>query len=102
MKEQLINLTPHPLNFPDRTIESSGVARVSATSEVVGDFDGVDVYRVTYGDVVGLPEPQSRVRYVVSRMTAAAAPDRMDLVVTSNIIRDDQGKIIGAKGVEFP
>lgn len=47
------------------------------------------------GEVSGLPDRQSGVTLIVSRMVAEAAPDRRDLVFPLDLIRDDKGRVIG-------
>mgnify|MGYP001398705579 FL=1 len=108
---KIINLTPHALNvLTDSgtvTIPPSGtVARVTVTRESAGTVtvDGVQVplYRTTYGAVEGLPAPAPDTLYVVSSLVAAAARDRRDLVVPDDLVRDEQGRVIGARGLAFP
>lgn len=97
----LINLTPHPINIIDGpTLPSSGVARVSASSETVGSVDGVPIVRQSFGDVEGLPDQVDGMHIIVSRMVAAACPDRADLLVPADMVRDDQGRIVGCRSLE--
>ena len=107
----LVNLTPHALSLvvgsETVTVPPSGtVARVTVTRESAGTVivDGVQVplYRTTYGAVEGLPAPAPDTLYVVSSLVAAAARDRRDLVVPDDLVRDEQGRVIGARGLAFP
>ena len=55
-----INLTPHAIKLPDRTIQPSGtVARCQEETEPAGKLDGVELIYRKYGAVTGLPEPQA-------------------------------------------
>lgn len=105
---EIVNLTPHPLNIhlPSgevKTYEPTGeVARVKTSSRQGGEVDGCPLFVTEYGDVEGLPPPQEGVRFVVSRMIAAACPERTDLLVPSGLVRNEAGQIIGAKGFEAP
>lgn len=96
----IMNLTPHAIVLPDRTIEPSGqVARCSEITIPVSMFDGVEIVVRRYGEVTGLPEPQDGVLYVVSMLVRMARPDRHDLVSPGDLIRDNAGKIIGCKNL---
>ena len=108
---KVVNLTPHAMNIVTdsgtATIPPSGtVARVTVTRESAGTatIDGgvVPLYRTTYGEVTDLPDPAPNTLYVVSSLVAAAARDRNDLVVPNDLVRDEQGKVIGARGLAFP
>lgn len=107
----IVNLTPHALTLVvgsgTVTVPPSGtVARVAVTREPAGTvtLDGVAVplYRTTYGAVEGLPDPTPDTLYVVSSLVAAAARDRNDLVVPDDLVRDEQGRVVGARGLAFP
>lgn len=100
----LINLTPHDINLfcgdePVETVKSSGVARVSVRSEIIGEINGYPISKNFYGEIIGLPEPQPGVFYVVSALVAqAAAGQRTDLLVVNDTVRDQEGRIIGCRG----
>lgn len=95
-----INLTPHAINVvingETKTIEPSGsIARVSMTQELINTIDGIPVYRNSYGKPEGLPEPKENTYYIVSALLAQAVPEREDVLITSNPIRDEAGRIVG-------
>lgn len=106
---KLVNLTPHDLVLVSEdgnvlaTIPSSGVARASQTDEPVGELEveghAIAVVKTVFGDTIDLPEPTEGVAYVVSIITANAARAQGrsidDLLITSGLVRDDQGRIIG-------
>lgn len=56
----------------------------------------VPVNKVVYGDV-DLPDPQAGVFYIVSALVAQAAPDRPDLLIVDDTVRNDAGQVIGCK-----
>lgn len=105
---KIVNLTPHALNFISQdgavTIPPSGtVARVSVTRETIGTvvIDGVSVpvNRTVYGAVEGLPDPAPDTIYVVSTVVAQAVTGRDDIYIVDDLVRDDQGRVVGAKGL---
>jgi hypothetical protein len=105
----LVNLTPHDINIVREdgttwTIPASGeVARVYANTRRVDEFDGVPITQTFYGMVAGLPEPQDGVRYIVSALVAERVTDRTakvgDILVPSETVRDEHGRIIGCKSL---
>lgn len=104
----LLNLTPHALTLVGEngtvTVPASGqVARLAVTRTACAPVtvDGVltlTVTRPTLGDTVGLPEPQPGVVLVVSAMVAEAA-GRADVMSPGELLRDEGGKVIGARGL---
>ena len=107
----IVNLTPHPLNLmpegpdgPTVTIPPSGQVARCATSRVqVGTVtvDGITipVNRTQFGAVTGLPDPQPDTIYIVSAVVAQAVPDRPDVFIVDDAVRDEQGRIIGARAL---
>lgn len=102
--KKLVNLTPHAINLVRdgqiiETIYPSGVvARVSVTSEVIGQINDFEVRKNAYSEVVNLPEKTENTIYIVSFLVAQAAKDRDDLVITDGAVRDTDGRIIGCTG----
>lgn len=107
---RIINLTPHAIGLATEdgvvTIPASGtVARVavsvSPAGEIETDYGRVPLVRLTYGDPVGLPDPQDGVVYIVSKVVADALPDRPDLVYPDtspeSAIRNDAGQIVAVR-----
>lgn len=104
--ENIINLTPHSLNIVTTDgnivdLPSSGVARVASNKVMIGSVNGVGLYQEQYGDVEGLPSKYEDLNafYVVSRLVANAVPDREDLLVPGELIRNDEGQVIGCRGL---
>ena len=107
----IVNLTPHVLNFmpegpdgPTVTIPPSGqvarcaVDRVQVDTVTVDDIT-IPVNRTQFGTVTGLPDPQPDTIYIVSSLVAQAVPDRQDVFIVDDAVRDDQGRIIGARAL---
>ena len=106
---KIVNLTPHALNFLDAEnrvvliVPSSGVARAAQRRENIGTIyaDGVTlpVTRSVFGAVDGLPAPEAGTIYVVSAITAQAVPEREDVFIVDDSVRDENGRIIGVRGL---
>jgi hypothetical protein len=95
-----VNLTPHVIKLPYKTIEPQGiVARCEETTKVEGYIDGVEIVVRTYGNVYDLPNPNPDTIYIVSILVRLARPDRTDLASPGDLIRDDAGQIIGCKNL---
>ncbi len=103
----IVNLTPHALNImpqepddPVVTIPPSGIIARCAVDRVQVDTITVDgitvpVNRTQFGAVTGLPDPQPDTIFVVSAVVAQAVPNRLDVFIVDDAIRDEQGRIIG-------
>jgi len=105
---KIVNLTPHSLNIlvdgKDIVVQPSGtIARAATVRKQMGSIsiDGVDVpiNKTVFGDISGLPDPAPDTIYVVSMLVAQAVPNRDDVYIVDDIVRDDQGRIIGAKAL---
>lgn len=107
---KLINLTPHTVNLyvavgnrEDAAIfaipPTGTIARCSVQREMLGRVGGSPVYRPAYGEVEELPPPEPGTYYLVSALVAQACPDRHDLLIPDDTIRDDQGRIIGCRAL---
>lgn len=106
----LKNLTPHEVKIfklngtvpdLDLVIEASDlVARVSCEYQKVDKtVEGVDLYRTVFGEVTGLPEYEEGVYLLVSAIVREALPLRSDLVSPGQLLRDDDGNVIGCLGL---
>lgn len=102
----ILNYMPHTLNIVlpsgERVaIESSGVARCSVKNVQVGEADGIPIVTAEYGDIVGLPDPQDGVVYVVSMLVASRA-GRADVFGPDSgptAIRDASGQIVAVRNL---
>lgn len=107
MKEmKLVNLTPHDLIIvmPDgknMTIPASGsVARIACETHDTGKtINGIPVTHTTYTDPMGLPQPEKDTIYIVSLMVAERVPERADVMIVNEAVRNDRGQIIGCRSL---
>jgi hypothetical protein len=111
---RIVNLTPHALNLmpegpdgPTVTIPPSGQVARCAVDRVQVDTVAVDgiavpVNQTRFGEVSDLPDPQfvgPDTIFVVSALVAQAVPERQDVFIVDDAVRDDQGRIIGARAL---
>ena len=101
----IINLTPHTVTIVDSEgkldfeIPASGmVARVSSETVEVGYLFGIPVTETVFGEVEGLPDPDGNY-YVVSRMVAERVPNRRDVLIPNESVRNENGVIIGCRSL---
>lgn len=83
---------------------SGSVPRCATTRVQVGTVtvNGVTVpiNRTQFGDVDGLPAPALDTFYIVSALVAQAVKGtRDDVLIVDDAVRDDQGRIIGARAL---
>ena len=99
----IVNLTPHAITIIGKTPitipPSDTVARCAVTRHQVGSVNGIPVNRSVFGTVEGLPDPQPDTYYIVSAVVAQACPDRNDLLIPDDTVRDEQGRIIGCRAL---
>jgi len=107
----IVNLTPHALNLmpagptgPVVTIPPSGqVARCFTTRVQVDTITvngiSVPVNQTRFWEVFDLPDPQPDTIYIVSAVGARAVPNRRDVFIVDDAVRDEQGRIIGARAL---
>jgi hypothetical protein len=96
------NFTPHPINIEGQeVIVSEGIIRCREIVEVIGEHAGVQLIKKTFGELEGLPEPEEGTIFVVSIIAATAAKElgRIDCVVPGEVIRDEEGRIVGCKNL---
>ncbi len=99
---EIVNLTPHDVLVVDpdgsrRVFPSAGKARVSESVSIVAEIDGIPLVEKRYLEATGLPPPRSGTLYVVSYYTRACCPDRDDLLIPHDLVRDGAGNIIGCR-----
>jgi len=113
-----INLTPHEIVLEGKAFgarwvfpPSDMVARCETVRKVVdefeleypGDYEGVTewcevpIHSVGFGVVSGLPDPTPGVMYLVSSIVAQAVPNRRDVLVPDDTIRDEGGRVVGCR-----
>ena len=97
----IINTTPHNIIDVESGIEfekTDTVVRVSEKIEKSSEINNINIYSRKFGDVQGLPSKTKNTYYIVSLMVAQACPDRDDLLIPGQPVRDSDGKIIGCRG----
>lgn len=107
VRMKIRNCTPHPIDVWDaegkaivRTIPRSGVIiRLKETNEHIGEADGITISRTTYGEPVDLPGREPGTLLIVSVLVKSALPDRDDLVVPVELVRDAEGHIVGCRSL---
>jgi hypothetical protein len=104
---KIINLTPHALTIVGENgtlvVPPSGqVARLAVTRTALDPVlvDGVTltVSLPVMGEVEGLPPIEAGVILVVSALVAGVV-NRPDVMSPGELIRDDSGNVIGARGL---
>jgi hypothetical protein len=104
---KLVNLTPHDVVVvvaeDSVTIAPhSSAARVSATDTEIGAIEVADgqfvpLVQSELGKVEDLPDVAPDVLYIVSRPVFEAADERTDLVVPSDLVRDERGAVVACR-----
>jgi hypothetical protein len=114
MSTFVINYTPHTVTLlrandsAEMVFESRGTARCAESLERIDPLDWdpfgdggmlchLPRVRRSFGEVSGLPAPQAGVAYIVSQLVQDALPDRTDLMVPAEVVRDESGRIVGCK-----
>lgn len=111
---EVLNVTPHAVGFFDKEatplleVASTGLARVSATTSVVGylRINGVLIPQThtEYGEIEGLPDQVEGRLIIVSGMIVSALAQqgihRADLFVPGMQLRDEQGRVIGCRSLD--
>lgn len=105
--KKIRNLTPHAIFIVDEdgnpftVFQSEGIARAEQKDEPAGELNGIPLVKSTFGEPVDLPEPEENTYLIVSLVTAnaakAAGRTTEDLLLTSGLVRDKQGRIVGCK-----
>lgn len=101
------NYTPHDIvicfyDGASITIPSKGVARCLSGEQILGQVDLMPIYKIEYGEVSGLPEPKEDTIYIVSKIVAEALKGkRDDLFIVASTIKDENGQVIGCRGLSM-
>ena len=101
-----INCTPHPISLLDSNDEvlmtlPKGVVvpRLTQSTKQVDVVEGVSITETSFGEIQDLPEPKEGVLLIVSRLVLTACPNRNDLVVPNELVRDSHGNVKGCKSL---
>lgn len=94
---RFVNLTPHAVTLPGMSVPASGVvARCQEATLPVGRVGGVELVQRSYGAVDGLPDEQPGTIYIVSALVRLALTGRRDLASPGDLIRGEDGRVVGA------
>lgn len=74
-------------------------ARCVATTVKIGVIDGITITKTTFGETTGLPPYNPNCYCIVSRLVAEANPQRTDLLIVNETVRDAEGRIVGCKSL---
>ena len=109
---KFINMTPHTVNVVNAQGEavanfapSGEIARQTVARELVGDFDGVEIYATKFGEPSPLPPQEDGVGYIVSAQYAnglrASGDKRTDIFTPGEAKRNEAGQVIGCNGLNI-
>ena len=98
------NLTPHEVIIHQEDGKAKKIAPESTPVRLeekvipIEKFNGIIIYKKEFGSG-NLPEPQPGVKLIVSLPVAQSFPERRDIVVPNDLVRDPSGRIIGCKSL---
>ena len=101
----IINLTVHDItivkNEKTEIIPPSGaVERCEKQEVLIGRVNVVDIYKINYGKVTGLPPANKNTVYITSALVAQAVKEmRNDVLIPNDFVRDEKGVIIGCRSL---
>ena len=103
----VINMTPHPIQVVDeqgqlvKTYPASGQQiRLKMETVSAGSLpDRTPLSKTVYGEPEGLPNAFEGTYYIVSQLVKNALPEREDLLVPAEIVRNPEGMIIGCRSL---
>jgi len=107
---KFINLTPHTINLILETetikfesaVDKEFLPRCSEERDIFYTIGmSLKINKKKFGEVVNLPEEKSNTYYLVSNMIISACKHRTDLLAPDEIVRDENGLIIGCKSFSF-
>lgn len=104
-KMTFVNCTPHPINLIGEnnviTTLPKGeiIPRLSQSTKIVDVVEGVSITETIFGETKDLPDFEEGVFWIVSRLVLSANPERKDLLVPNELVRDSEGNIVGCKSL---
>jgi len=107
MENIIVNMTPHAVTIVNgegqiiKSIPASGGQIRLKTSTVLTEVvvDGVPVSKTVFGEPEGLPEQVEGTYIIVSQLVKSVLPQRSDLLVPAEVVRDAAGNIVGCKSL---
>ena len=103
----IVNKTPHAVHIVDENSQvvkcyEKGDSQIRLAVKIVQDeplVDGTPTSRTNFGEPEGLPDFQEGTFYIVSQLVKSALPERTDLLVPAEVVRDEKGNIVGCKSL---
>ena len=99
-------MTPHDVHIVNNlgtvthTFPKSGNTIRLKSETVQVDFIGeIPISQTVFGTPTGLPDFQEGTFYIVSQLVKSALPDRKDLLVPAEVLRDSNGVILGCQSL---
>lgn len=98
------NYTPHNINILKGNevvvYPSLGIARCVSQKEYLYVIDGIEIYKMFYGEVIGLPEQEDNTIFIVSKIVAEALKGkRDDLLIVNETVKDDNNVVLYCKSL---
>jgi hypothetical protein len=100
------NATPHAVNIVDAENKVIKVfpkedflIRLSVQTQPSAPINGVPTSKTVFGDAQGLPDFEEGKYYIVSQLIKSALPERLDLLVPAEVVRSNEGKILGCRSL---
>lgn len=108
---EFVNCTPHDVIIEcmdgERITLPKGdiIPRVSTenvlTQIITVDGHRVKIYRAVDGKPVNMPPEVNGVMYIVSQLVVMSCPERHDLFYPNELIRNEDGEIVGCCSLAF-
>lgn len=104
---KVINKTPHAVHIIGENGEvtktyEKGDSQIRLAVKTVQDVplpDGTPTSRSEFGEPEGLPSFVEGQFFIVSQLVKSALPERTDLLVPAEVVRDEKGNIVGCKSL---
>jgi len=102
----ITNLTPHNITMfkngkVDRVFTSEGLARVSSKISHHSYIGGIRINSIERLGLMGLPDETTDQYYIVSQIVKMYCSCRKDLLVPDELVRNDQGLVIGCRALSL-
>ena len=104
--KEIINLTGHDIHIMTKegklikTFPTKGMVRIESKEVIKGELiDRVPNIDIEFSAPQWLPEKRKGIIYIVSKIVCERCKDRDDFYIIACNIKNDEGKIIGAKGL---
>lgn len=103
----IVNKTPHPVHMLDekgnifKTFpKGEQLIRLAVNTVSCGSLsDGTPISKTEFGEPEGLPNYVEGIFYIVSQLVKSALPHRADLLVPAELVRDENGNILGCRSL---